>query len=57
MKYNLINSDDLKCSKCLFQVDIRSVSVEINHLGQVFEGSLADLDSLMFENGYKVSGS
>ena len=38
------------------QVDIETVSVEVNHLEEIFPGNLTDLDELMFKNGYKFLG-
>ena len=40
-----------------FQVDIRVVGIEINHLGEVFEGNIDQLDELMFKNGYEYFGN
>ena len=34
-------------------MNITTVGVEIAHLGKIFNGSLTDLDNLMFENGYR----
>jgi hypothetical protein len=34
-------------------VDIKVVGVEINHLGEIFDGNITELDNLMFSNGYK----
>ncbi len=40
-----------------FQVDIRVVGIEINHLGEIFEGDVNQLDELMFKNGYEYFGN
>ena len=34
------------------QVDISAISVEVNHAGDIFEGSKEDIRDLMLENGY-----
>jgi hypothetical protein len=38
-------------------VDIRVVGIEVNHLGEVFEGNINQLKDLLFENGYEYLGS
>ena len=40
----------------IVKVNIETVGVEVNHLGQIFPGNVTDLDNLMFGNGYKFLG-
>lgn len=35
------------------KVKIRALMVEVNHVGQIFEGTVSDLDSFLDENGFK----
>ena len=39
-----------------FQVDIRILDVEFNHLGKVFDGGEEDVKTLMEEAGYDFNG-
>ena len=34
------------------QIDIKVISIESNHLGQIFNGSVKRLNKLMKKNGY-----
>ena len=43
---DISGQNNLSVVKKSFQVDIKAVGVEINHLGQVFEGNITDLDTL-----------
>jgi hypothetical protein len=38
-------------------VDIRVVGIEVNHLGEIFEGDFEQLKELFFQNGYEYFGS
>ena len=38
-------------------MDIRVISIEINHLGEVFPGNIHQLEELLFKNGYAYFGS
>jgi hypothetical protein len=38
-------------------VDIRVIGIEVNHLGDIFEGDVEQLDDLLFSNGYEYIGS
>ena len=35
------------------EVDISVISIEVNHVGQIFDGRKANLDTLMRRNGYE----
>ena len=35
------------------EVDIKVISIEVNHLGQIFDGRRANLATLMKRNGYE----
>ena len=35
------------------EVDIKVISIEVNHLGQIFDGRRANLKTLMQQNGYE----
>ena len=35
------------------KVDIRLLDIEMNHAGEVFEGTRSDIRSFLFKNGYR----
>ena len=35
------------------EVDIKVISIEVNHIGQIFDGKRANLDTLMRRSGYE----